>query len=86
MLRGSQFKTAPKCFTLIHIVPVTLLSSEPVINVMTEALETAIPIAEEFVKRELAGNDGSHDFFHIDRVRNTAISLSREEVRKVYMV
>ena len=53
---------------------------------MTEALETAIPIAEEFVKRELAGNDGSHDFFHIDRVRNTAISLSREEVRKVYMV
>jgi hypothetical protein len=28
---------------------------------------------EEYVKKELAGNDGSHDWFHIHRVRNLAL-------------
>jgi hypothetical protein len=28
------------------------------------------------VRSELAGNDGSHDWHHIERVRNLAISLA----------
>ena len=35
--------------------------------------------AEEWVKSELAGQDGSHDWWHIARVRATALSLAREE-------
>lgn len=44
-------------------------------------VEAAVLAAEIFVKTELAGNDGSHDYFHIDRVRKTAVSLAKEEVR-----
>lgn len=40
---------------------------------------TIVAKTEEFVKSELANNDGSHDFHHIDRVRNTALSLAKEE-------
>jgi len=35
--------------------------------------------AEKFVKAELAQNDGSHDWAHIDRVRNLALVLAEEE-------
>ena len=35
--------------------------------------------AEEWVKSELAGQDGSHDWWHIVRVRATALSLAHEE-------
>jgi len=35
--------------------------------------------AEDWVKSELAGQDGSHDWWHIARVRATALSLAREE-------
>ncbi len=35
--------------------------------------------AEDWVKSELAGQDGSHDWWHIARVRGTALSLAREE-------
>lgn len=35
---------------------------------------------EAFVRAELASNDSSHDFFHIHRVRNTALRLAKEEV------
>jgi uncharacterized protein len=34
---------------------------------------------EKYVKRELANHDGSHDFWHIHRVRNTALSIAKEE-------
>lgn len=36
---------------------------------------------EAFVREALSGNDASHDFAHIDRVRNMALYLAREEVR-----
>ena len=35
--------------------------------------------AEAFVQKELKGNDGSHDYSHIERVRKTARSLALEE-------
>jgi len=41
--------------------------------------DSIIKAAELFVKEELKGNDGSHDWFHIDRVRTLALSLAEEE-------
>ena len=38
-----------------------------------------IAAAEAFVKKELAGNDGSHDWWHIHRVRQMALLLAQEE-------
>ena len=35
--------------------------------------------AEDFVKKELAGVDGSHDWWHIHRVRNLALKLASME-------
>jgi uncharacterized protein len=43
---------------------------------------TYSPIIEktiEFVKKELSGNDGSHDWFHILRVFNNATKIATEE-------
>jgi len=34
----------------------------------------------DFVREELAGNDASHDFDHIQRVRNMALYFAKEEV------
>jgi uncharacterized protein len=34
---------------------------------------------EAFVRAELAGNDSSHDWFHIDRVRKLAVTLGKRE-------
>lgn len=42
--------------------------------------KSAIIIATEiFVKKELANQDGSHDWHHIHRVRNLALKLAEEE-------
>lgn len=38
-----------------------------------------VEATEAFVRRELAGQDSSHDFWHIHRVRNLALTLAREE-------
>jgi len=38
-----------------------------------------IQAAEEFVKKEMKENDGSHDWFHVDRVRQLALALAEEE-------
>lgn len=35
--------------------------------------------AAAFAKAEMAGNDGSHDFHHVERVRNMALRLAEEE-------
>ncbi|KAK9803661.1 hypothetical protein WJX72_009151 [[Myrmecia] bisecta] len=35
--------------------------------------------AERFVKQELSTHDGSHDWWHVDRVRKLALELAREE-------
>lgn len=39
----------------------------------------AVVAAEAFVREHLAANDASHDYAHIERVRNTALRLAREE-------
>jgi uncharacterized protein len=41
--------------------------------------EERVRLASEFVRADLAGNDSSHDFFHIERVRKLALSLAQEE-------
>jgi hypothetical protein len=38
-----------------------------------------VELAEQFVRAELQGNDASHDFAHIERVRALAKSLAVEE-------
>jgi uncharacterized protein len=38
-----------------------------------------IQLTEDFVKQELSQNDGSHDWFHIDRVRKLALRIAKEE-------
>jgi len=38
-----------------------------------------IPAVEEFVRQEMASFDGSHDFFHVDRVRRTGLQIAAEE-------
>lgn len=40
---------------------------------------------EQYVKDAMAANDASHDFNHIDRVRNTAVRLAREEVSRSFL-
>lgn len=35
--------------------------------------------AEEYARRELGGDGGGHDWWHVHRVRNTAVALAREE-------
>eukprot|EP00877_Chromochloris_zofingiensis_P009064 jgi/Chrzof1/4410/Cz14g12040.t1 len=41
--------------------------------------DSVLQNAAAFVKTELAGNDSSHDFFHIERVRNMAVKIARSE-------
>lgn len=43
------------------------------------APDDVIARAEAYVKRELVTVDGSHDWWHVARVRATAVSLAREE-------
>lgn len=40
-----------------------------------------VKATEQFVRDELAGMDGSHDWWHIDRVRKTAIAIAQREFR-----
>lgn len=40
---------------------------------------SVIARAEEHVRRELAGNAGGHDWWHVERVRRLALRLAREE-------
>jgi len=43
---------------------------------MREAFTTKV---EQFVRDELKDHDGSHDYWHIHRVRNNALSLAKQE-------
>jgi uncharacterized protein len=51
----------------------------PSVVCMDEDLTFVLRAAESFVKQELSGNDSSHDFFHISRVRAVAETLSVKE-------
>ena len=42
-------------------------------------MTSVVDRAEAYVREELAQNDGSHDYWHIDRVRANAMALAREE-------
>lgn len=51
----------------------------PSVSCQFEDLTFVIHAAEQFVKSELAGNDSSHDYFHICRVRSVADTLAKKE-------
>jgi hypothetical protein len=38
-----------------------------------------VELTEAFVKDRMAGNDSSHDWFHIERVRNLTAALASAE-------
>ncbi|CED84032.1 HD/PDEase domain [Phaffia rhodozyma] len=42
-----------------------------------QANQRCVDLAEELVKRHMADYDPSHDWYHVNRVRNTALSLAR---------
>ena len=46
---------------------------------MTATPQSNVADAEAFGREELAGMDGSHDWWHIHRVRTTALALASEE-------
>ena len=41
---------------------------------------------EEFTHQTLEGEGAGHDWWHIHRVRNTALALAREEQADVFIV
>lgn len=41
--------------------------------------ESIIPYVEKFVRENLAGHDGGHDWWHIDRVRKLALGICLSE-------
>lgn len=43
------------------------------------AMASVIQTVENFVREEMKGNDGSHDWFHVDRVRRLALQIANEE-------
>ena len=48
-------------------------------DVGTHSSSAIVAAAESFVREELSAMDGSHDWWHVDRVRKTALSLAAEE-------
>jgi HD superfamily phosphodiesterase len=44
------------------------------------ARSAVVTAVEAAVREEMDKNDASHDFSHIERVRNMALTLAREEV------
>ena len=57
------------------IDPSTWSSAPAVSGADTEAIKATT----EFVKKAMADNDASHDWAHISRVKNTALTLAVEE-------
>jgi uncharacterized protein len=45
-----------------------------------------VALAEEHVRRELAGDSSGHDWSHVDRVRRLALCLAREQEADVLVV
>jgi uncharacterized protein len=48
-------------------------------DAMLDVLREEIAFVEEWVKHELRQMDGSHDWWHIHRVRNNALAIARKE-------
>ena len=48
-------------------------------DVGTHSSSAIVAAADSFVREELSAMDGSHDWWHVDRVRKTALSLAAEE-------
>lgn len=54
---------------------------------MPEFLEKEIlQKTEEYVRKELEGEDSGHDWWHIHRVRITALTLAKEEQANLFIV
>jgi uncharacterized protein len=47
--------------------------------------EKIIAEAEQFVRNKLANDFSGHDWWHIDRVRNNAVTLARKEQADVFL-
>ncbi|MEQ9266942.1 MAG: HD domain-containing protein [Balneolaceae bacterium] len=54
---------------------------------MSELLNTdVISLTESYVRNELEGEGSGHDWWHIHRVRNTALTLAKEEQADLFVV
>lgn len=54
---------------------------------MSEFLNTdVISRTESYVRNELEGEGSGHDWWHIHRVRNTALTLAKEEQADIFVV
>jgi uncharacterized protein len=51
----------------------------------TERQQHVLRQAEAFVKEQLAGAEGGHDWWHVVRVRNTARTLAQQEAVDAYV-
>tara|TARA_Y100000310_G_scaffold137447_1_gene136323 strand:+ start:16014 stop:16664 length:651 start_codon:yes stop_codon:yes gene_type:complete len=49
-------------------------------------METIISTTEDFVKQQLAGDSSGHDWWHIHRVRNLALSIAKQENADLFIV
>jgi uncharacterized protein len=64
-------------FLLMLASAISAISAAP-----TPDYETMTQHIEDFVKEQLGGVDGSHDWFHIHRVRNLALTIGRKEIAR----
>ena len=78
---ANDFDVNVKYFYAPHFVALAHfdLDRAGVQDAMLDALREEIAFVEEWVKHELRQMDGSHDWWHIHRVRNNALAIARKE-------
>ena len=78
---ANDFDVNVKYFYAPHFVALAHfdLDRAGVQDAMLDALREEIAFVEEWVKHELRQMDGSHDWWHIHRVRNNALGIARKE-------
>ena len=59
---------------------------ESKVNKSANANSALIESAVEFVKEKMAGNDPSHDWYHVERVWRNAVHLAKEEEKRGQLV
>jgi uncharacterized protein len=52
----------------------------------TEIQQKIVSAAEQLIRQTLAGDSSGHDWWHIDRVRNVALRLAKEEGADLFVV
>lgn len=48
--------------------------------------QSILKTADEFIKKKFSGEGTGHDYFHIERVVNTAIKIAKEENADLFLV